>query len=106
MLITLVVKLTMVMETTKIVTLMELVPTVQIMLAAKLTMVVSSPTNLDVTLLTMSASLAHPMLTALLTKPTVKMMDLAVIAEKKLVLLANVPMMVLLALLPTGTVIL
>jgi len=106
MLTTVVAKLTMLMETTKIVTLMEPVPTVPIMLAAKLVMVVVSPINLDVTLLTMYASLAHPMPTVLLTKPTVKMMVLAVIAEKKPVSLVCVPMMVPLVLLPTGTVIL
>jgi hypothetical protein len=106
MLITLDVKLTMVIATTKIATLMEHVPTASVTLVAKQMMVVLFPINLDVIRLTTSARDAHPMLTVLLTRPIAKMTDLAVIAEKKPMLLASVQMMVLLVLVPTGTVIL
>jgi len=105
MLITLVVNNTMLMETTKIVILMEPALTVQVILAVNLVMVVSSLINLDVTLLTMSARAARPIPTVLQTKPTVKMMVLAVIADWKLRQMASVPMMVLLALEATPTVI-
>lgn len=76
------------------------------MLVAKPLMVVPSLTNPDVTLSTMFAKDVLPMLIVLLIKPIVKMMDLAEIADLKLMLLANVLMTVLLPAEATGTVIL
>jgi len=64
------VKHTLVIQTIKIVTLMELVQTVSIMLVVKPTMEEVSLTNLDVTFLTMSAKVARPTLIAQPPEPT------------------------------------
>jgi len=105
MLITLVVKLTLVMEITKIATLMEPAPTVLIMLVVKPKTEVVSLINLDVILSAMFVLVVHPMMTAQLIKPIAMLMALAKIADYKaptpeIAVLVGLSLMVLLALLP------
>jgi len=81
--ITLDVKPTMVIQTIKIVTWMELAPTVLTMLAAKPWMVVLPLTNLVVILLHISALVVNRMQTAHLVQVIVMLMVLAEIAPNK-----------------------